>query len=241
MSLVYPPRQQQLQRLMRPFNLPETEHLNWALIDLALTHPSYSETQNYDQLEFLGDSVIRMTVAEFLWDYYPQLNVGDYTAIRSILVSDRQLAQLAECYNLEAYLLVKGSAMGDGAGRSSRLAESFEALLGALYLSGPKNLRLIQPWLTPHLQRLTLEIQQDPAYCNYKAALQEWTQAEHKALPNYVVEEIPEPVDPAERFQAKVSFQGQQLGMGMGRSRKAAEQEAAKQAFLLLRRQKEDD
>lgn len=238
MSLVYPHRQQQLQRLMRQFSLPETEGLNWALIDLALTHPSFSETHNYDQLEFIGDTVVRMAVAEFLWDYYPQLKVGDYTAIRSILVSDRQLALLAEGYDLETYLLVKGSAASDSAGRASRLAEAFEALLGALYLSGAKSLRLIQPWLTPHLQRLTLEIREDPAYCNYKAALQEWTQAEHKALPNYAVEEIPEPGDPAKRFRAEVSFQGQQLGVGMGRSIKAAEQEAAKQAFLLLRRQK---
>ncbi len=237
MSLAYPPRQQQLERLLHHLPLSDTTTVDWDLIDLAMTHTSFSEARNYDRLEFVGDAVVRMVVAQFLWDSFPELKVGDYTAIRSIVVSDRRLAELAEHYHLESYLLVKGSATDDSAGRSSRLAEAFEALLGALYLSGNSTLSLIQPWLTPHLHRLTTEIRQDPAYCNYKAALQEWTQAQYKALPIYAVLEQHDHPDPDHRFQAEVSFQGQRLGIGTGRSMKAAEQAAAKAAFLLLKSQ----
>jgi ribonuclease III len=236
MSL-YPPRQKQLQRLLRHLPLLDTSTVDWTLVDLALTHPSVSEERNYDRLEFVGDSVIRMAVAEFLWVTYPELQVGDYTAIRSVLVSDRQLAEWANGYDLDTYLITHASE-DEPAGYTSRLADAFEALLGALYLSANGTLQLIQPWLTPHLQRVTTIIQQDPAHCNYKAALQEWTQARHKSLPHYSVQEQSNPSDPDQRFRADVSFLGQSLGIGTGRSRKAAEQAAAKVAFLLLKAQK---
>ncbi len=233
MTLSYPRRQKQLQSLVNKLGLPAQAPIQWQLLDLALTHPTVSAQANYEQLEFVGDAVVRLVAAEVLWETYPDSPVGDFAAIRSILVSDRVLAQLADEYGLELYLLVSGSATADKAGQESRLADAFEAVLGALYLS-THTLELVRPWLDPHFKKLAAQIHSDPAKLNYKAALQEWTQAHFKVLPEYRVQETPQPHAAFERFTAQVWLQGQQLGQGTGRSIKAAEQAAAQLAFLAL-------
>jgi ribonuclease III len=233
---LYPHRQRQLDKLIQKLGLDEKAAVRWSLVDLALTHPTISADANYEQLEFVGDAVIRMAVAEFLLESHPELSVGEFSAIRSVLVSDRTLAQLASHYGLERYLLMSDSALGDVAGQESRLAEAFEALLGALYLS-THTLELVRVWLKPHLERLTIEVQRDPALQNYKAALQEWTQAHYKALPEYRVRETAPTHNSAHRFTAEVWFQGQLLGQATGRSIKQSEQAAAQVAFLTLQEQ----
>ncbi|GAB1538661.1 ribonuclease III [Scytonema sp. NUACC21] len=239
MSLAYPRRQRQLESLVRKLGLSIAAPIKWQLLDLALTHPTVSESANYEQLEFVGDAVVRLVAAVVLWENYPDCSVGDFAAIRSVLVSDRILAQLAREYGLELYLLVAGSATADKVGQESRLADAFEAVLGALYLS-THSLELIRPWLDPHFKQLTGEIRLDPARLNYKAALQEWTQAQYKVLPEYRVVETSQPQHIQERFLAEVWLHGQKLGDGKGRSIKAAEQAAAKVAFLSLNTQEHD-
>lgn len=232
MTLPYPHRQKQLQSLVQKLGLLDLSAIQWHLLDLALTHPTYSATANYEQLEFVGDAVVRLVAAEFLFETYPDLPVGEFTAVRSVLVSDRTLARLAAGYTLDRYMLVSDSALKDKLGRESRLAEAFEALLGALYLS-THSLVLIRPWLDASLQELVTEIRTDPARQNYKAALQEWTQAKYKTLPEYrVTEAAGEPG--SDRFTAEVWLYGEQLGAGNGRSIKAAEQAAAQAAFLAV-------
>jgi ribonuclease-3 len=233
MTLAYPRRQRQLESLVRKLGLAVEAPIKWQLLDLALTHPTVSESANYEHLEFVGDAVVRLVAAIVLWENYPNCPVGDFAAIRSVLVSDRILAQLARSYGFELYLLVAGSATADKAGQQSRLADAFEAVLGALYLS-TNNLDLIRPWLDSHFKELAAEIRLDPARLNYKAALQEWTQAQFKVLPEYRVVEISQPHNNQERFIAQVWLHGQKLGEGKGRSIKAAEQAAAKVAFLTL-------
>ncbi len=233
MSLAYPRRQRQLETLVKKFGLSTTAPIKWELLDLAVTHPSVSDTENYERLEFVGDAVVRLVAAVVLWENYPNCPVGDFAAIRSVLVSDRILARLAKEYGLGLYLLVAGSASGDRAGQQSRMADAFEAVLGALYLS-THNLDLIRPWLDPHFQRLAVEIRRDPARLNYKAALQEWTQGEFKVLPDYRVVENPQAQHNQERFLAEVWLHDQKLGEGKGRSIKTAEQAAAKVAFLSI-------
>ncbi|WP_250122345.1 ribonuclease III [Chroococcidiopsis sp. CCMEE 29] len=233
MTLSYPRRQKQLQSLVQKLGLPAQAPVQWQLLDLALTHPTISAQANYEQLEFVGDAVVRLVAAEVLWETYPDCPVGEFAAIRSVLVSDRILAQLAAEYGLELYLLVAGSASTDKAGQETRLADAFEAVLGALYLS-THTLKLVRPWLDPHFKQLAAQIRSDPARLNYKAALQEWTQAHFKVLPEYRVQEISQPRDSLERFAAEVWLQDRQLGQGTGRSIKAAEQAAAQVAFLAI-------
>lgn len=231
MTLFYPRRQKQLQSLVNKLGIPTSAQINWQLLDLALTHPTVSAQANYEQLEFVGDAVVRLVAAEVLWETYPECPVGEFAAIRSVLVSDRILAQLATEYGLELYLLVSNSASTDKAGRESRLADAFEAVLGALYLSTHTQ-ELVRPWLDPHFKQLAAEIRSDPARLNYKAALQEWTQAHFKVLPEYRVQESPQPRSATARFSAEVWLQDKCLGEGTGRSIKAAEQAAAQVAFI---------
>ncbi|UBF26910.1 ribonuclease III [Kovacikia minuta CCNUW1] len=234
MVLPYPHRQKQLQNLVQKLGLPAREAIQWNLLDLALTHPTISSKENYEQLEFVGDAVVRLAAAELLLEKYPALPVGEFAAIRSVLVSDRVLAKIAASYNLDRYLLMADSALKDTLGQESRLAEAFEAVLAALYLSN-HSLKLIRPWLDPHLQQLITEIRQDPARQNYKAALQEWSQSRYKTLPEYRVTQEEQKHGASHRFVAEVWLRGERLGQGSGRSIKAAEQEAAQAAFQSVR------
>jgi ribonuclease III len=240
-----PRRKKQLQALMRKLGLSATATIDWSLLDLALTHPSVSRTDNYEQLEFVGDSVVRLITAELLLEVYPQESVGEFAAVRSILVSDRVLAQFAENYGIEPYLIIGTNATGNPTGRQSWLADAFEAVLGALYLS-THNMELIRPWLDQALKQKAVEVMNDPARFNYKDALQEWTQGKYKNLPEYKVSEnkqleiaVKLPSNQSswhdQRFVAEVWFQGNLLGTGCGRSKKVAEQAAAKEAFLAIK------
>lgn len=228
-----PSRQKQLEQLLRKLGVTNVQSVQWSLLDLALIHPSFATDANYEHLEFIGDAVVRLVTAEFLQEIYGTLPVGELAAIRSILVSDQTLAKIATSYNLDRYLVKSTAAENDRTGVNSRLADAFESVLGALYLS-TKNFTLIRPWLDTHLQSLAEAIHQDPARKNYKAALQEWSQSQIQQLPNYRVQETNPTHDAPDRFTAEVWLQDQCYGQGTGRSIKAAEQAAAQQAFLNL-------
>ncbi|HEY9852302.1 MAG TPA: ribonuclease III [Leptolyngbyaceae cyanobacterium] len=235
MNLVYHRRQKQLESLVQKLGLmPEKWPIKWQLLDLALTHPTFSPEANYEQLEFVGDAVVRLATAEFLWETYPEETVGEFSGLRAELVSDRTLAQIADSYGLETYLLLDKSAAGDVAGRETRLADAIEAVMGALYLS-TRSLQLVRPWLDSHLKKFAIEIRNDPARRNYKAALQEFTQSEYKVLPEYQVEELKATRGYPQTFSAIVKILGKQWGTGRGNSKKAAEQAAAKEAFEKLK------
>lgn len=240
-------RKKQLQKFVQKLGLPAEVAVNWSLLDLALTHPSISRTHNYEQLEFVGDSVVRLIAAELLLETYPQEPVGEFAAIRSILVSDRVLAELAEYYGLEPYLLIGSNATGNSSGRQSWLADAFEAVLGALYLS-THNMDLIRPWLDRTLKTRSAEVLKDPARFNYKDALQEWTQRKYKILPEYRVREnqdfkaskaSKDEDSLNHRFIAEVWLKERLLGQGYGRSKKISEQAAAQEAFFAIKQEEE--
>jgi ribonuclease III len=234
MTLRYPRRQQDLENFAQRLGLVlDQVSLRWDLLDRALTHATASATANYEQLEFVGDAVVKLAAAEFLLDTYPDADVGEFTALRSVLVSDRMLGQIADSYGFDRYLLVAASAQFDKAGRASRLADALEAVLAALYLT-THDLTLVRPWLDPHFHRAATEILADPARQNYKAALQNWTQSRLKLLPEYRSSELSATHNDPERFQSSVWVQGECLGEGRGRSIKAAQQSAAQAAFLRI-------
>ena len=238
---INPLRLQELQRFVQKLGLPDRKAVNWHLLDLALTHPSASAEANYERLEFVGDAVVRLVAAELLIEAYPQDGVGDYAALRSMMVSDLILAQLAAKVDLGQYLILSSSAAANPAGTQSRLADAFEAVLGALYLSA-HNMNLVRPWLDSLLLQQAEVVRHDPARLNYKDALQEWTQATYRCLPVYKLVEAEESFynDP-ERFTAEIWLHDRCLGSGKGRSKKRAEQAAAKQAFFLVQSTLEAD
>ena len=234
MSVNNSERQKSLEKLVKELGFPYDSAINFELLDIALIHPSYSEKNNYQQLEFIGDSVVRLAAVEVLWEIYPDASVGEFTALRAEMVSDRTLAEFAEQYSLENYLKLSTSAARDEKGRCKRLADAFESILGALYLC-THTLELIRPWLDPLLIAKAAEIRQDPARHNYKDALQQWTQAHYHQLPEYRVQEATLSSNEGKQFIAQVWCQGQSYGRGVGRTKKEAEQAAAKESLSMIK------
>jgi ribonuclease-3 len=215
---------------LQKLGLPASTRIDWQRLDIALTHVSADPVQNYEQLELLGDAVLRLAATECLQDQFPSASVGELSALRSILTSDRTLAELADQLGLDTYLLVSEAAQRDTLGRPARLADALEAVLAALYLE-TQNLSLIRPWLDPHLRRKATTIRQDPALQNPKVRLQELTQAHTKSLPRYqTVEQQPIDGDP-QRYRAEVWFDERCWGTGFGPTKKQAEQAAAAAAY----------
>ncbi|MBL1210878.1 ribonuclease III [Geminocystis sp. GBBB08] len=223
-------RRRELLKLLEKLGIKNISEVNLSLLDVALTHPSVSLTHNYEHLEFVGDAVIRLVSAEVLLENYSHLPVGEFAAIRSIIVSDRFLAEIAEEYGFDLYLLMTPSVRNDKLGKMSRLADAFEAVLGALYES-TKNMSLIRTWLDPILQEKAALVHADPARENYKDALQEWSQGKYKLLPTYKVKYNEIFKDDNERFIAEVWLQDKLLGKGKGATKKASQQAAAQQAY----------
>jgi ribonuclease-3 len=224
--------------------------INWQLLDRALIHPTFSSDYNYEKLEFFGDSVLRLAVAVFLRQNYADYALGDLAALRSHLVSDEALAEIADSYGLDRFLVMSSSLRDDPKSRRSRLADATEAILAALYLS-TNDLSLISPWLDLHLQRIAQKLLQKPSMGNYKAALQELTQAHWKMLPEYrsitarssptnddsktsALEKRSQQKKAKNLFAVEVWFQDKCWGYGEGRSIKAAQQVAAEQAYGAL-------
>ncbi|OKH19044.1 ribonuclease III [[Limnothrix rosea] IAM M-220] len=228
MAQLPPQRQKSLVRLMERLGFSDHAQIRWDLLDLALTHPSISPDRNYEQLEFIGDAVVRLAASEVLYAQYPDEPVGEFAAIRSILVSDRTLAEFAESYNFQKFLLYHGHY--ENAGLISLLADAFEATLGALFLS-TNDLSLVHPWLDEPLKAKAAEIKRDPARQNYKDALQVWTQSEHHTLPTYRVKKNLQSKSEEDFFFAEVWLNETLLASGLGRSKKAAQQAAARQAY----------
>ena len=219
-----------LRRCITRLGLPSAVLTNWELLDQALTHSSTSLQQNNERLEFLGDAVLRLAAGEFLMERYPEAVVGELSAVRSHLVSDQTLTRIAEKLELESFLQVSTAAAGDHAARPTRLADAVEAILAVLYLS-TGDLRLVRPWLDPHLESLAEQLSQHPEQHNPKTALQELIQKQHKALPEYRTVEVNTVHGDPGRFRAEVWFRDRCLGTGIGASRKAAEQAAALEGY----------
>jgi len=237
-----PERQEQLVAFVRSLGL-EPGNRDLAPIEEALTHTSAGRAVNHERLEFLGDAVLRLAASEFLQKHYPSLSVGRCSTLRAQLVSDRWLAELGASCGIEAVLHLGPMANGDAAGRATVRAECCEALLGGLYEAwgaGQGGLEPVHRWLTPHWQRSSTELLADPDRHNWKSALQEWTQAAGLGLPHYTCEECSQLHADPRRFRCTVTV-GNQGGAdsggqeGWGRSRRSAEQEAARAALAVLK------
>lgn len=234
------PRHRVLARLLTRCGLAsepqERETVDWELLDLALTHPSVDRDRNNDRLEFLGDGVLRVVVGDWLFREHPTLAVGDLSALRAELLSNAFFAELAERYDFDPCLVVGSSARHDAKGRQKRLADAFEALVGALYLSwqGEEWLPRLQAWLSPHLSDRAERVLQDFARHNAKTALQELTQGHWGALPEYrwVAGEAC-----GTAFEVEVWLCDRCWGRGAGTSKKAAEMAAAAVAYEQLQRE----
>ena len=203
------------------------------LLKSALTHSSYAnENKKYgiisnERLEFLGDSVLGMTVASLIYDSWPDMTEGRMTRLRAELVCERSLAALSLKLGLgDALCLGKGEEKGGGRERPSILADSVEAVLAAVYIDGgfePVR-RLVSDYLAPGAERVV------PQSSDYKTALQELIQEKAGQTLKYHIAQESGP-DHKKSFLVEVSLNGVCIGSGSGHSKKEAEQTAAKSAL----------
>ena len=208
-----------------------------ALLENALTHSSCAnesrgKLQSNERLEFLGDSILGMVVAEHLYRNHPDLPEGELTRIRAALVCEESLVEVAAELNLGAYLrLGKGEEAGGGRHRPSIQADAVEAVLAAVYLDGGigSARKIIQRYI------LSREVAGLTVTRDYKTALQELVQWESGQVLQYALvgEEGP---DHAKRFFVEVHLNGTSIGQGEGHSKKEAEQMAARAGIHMLQK-----
>lgn len=229
-------RKKQIQELMKSLDLKRPK--NYDLYHRALTHSSYtyenklSTYHNYERLEYLGDAVLKLVVSEYLFERFPEYREGELTKIRAVVVSDAKLAELAKVFRLGDYIIFGTSeAKSGGHKKISNLACAFEALLGAMYMDG--KLTEVRALVRDKLASLITATDMSKTKDNYKAALQELTQADGGILPSYRTTQETGPSH-NRTFYIEVSINGEVMGIGHGKSKKEAQQQAAKQALETL-------
>ena len=202
------------------------------LLNLALTHRSFAFEQGglptNERLEFLGDSVLGLVVTDELYRRHPHRAEGDLARMRASVVNARSLADLAATIGVgDAILLGKGEQATGGRGKASILADTMEALLGAMYLSVgfEESRQRILGLFAPLLDRAS----RLGAGLDWKTSLQELASKQDLGVPRYVVEATGP--DHARAFTAAVEMGGQVWGRGAGSAKRHAEQEAAEAAW----------
>jgi ribonuclease-3 len=209
-----------------------TDH---GLLKLALTHRSHGANNN-ERLEFLGDAILNVVIAEDLYRRFPKAREGQLSRLRASLVKGATLAEVALSLQLgDSLRLGQGESKSGGHRRESILADSLEAVIGAIYLdSGLESTRdCILQWYAVRLDGLNLKhTDKDP-----KTRLQEFLQAQQQALPEYQLEKV-EGQAHDQRFTVSCNSRLlPQPSLGSGRSRRYAEQQAAHRALELLQEQ----
>ena len=208
------------------------------LLKTALTHSSYANENKQkgreynERLEFLGDSVLSLIISQYLFTHYKKLPEGDLTKVRSLIVCEKTLYETAKKIDLGKYLyLGKGEEAAQGRERMSILADAFEALIAALYLDGGfdcvKNivLKLLEPMIELGAQ--------GKLFNDYKTALQEVIQKNREESLQYVLLRESGP-DHQKVFEVAVYLNSNIIGKGEGKSKKEAEQIAAREALILM-------
>ena len=207
-----------------------------ALLKQALTHSSFTNEQkinkakNYERLEFLGDAVLELVSSEFLFREHPEVPEGELTKQRAAMVCEPSLAFCARDLELGEFIrLGKGEESTGGRGRDSITSDAMEAVIGAIYLDGG-----IEP-AKAFIDRFILsDLEDKQLFYDSKSNLQELIQGKLKKEFNYELLEESGP-EHNKTFRVSVSMEGDILGEGQGRTKKAAEQQAAYKALLQLR------
>jgi ribonuclease-3 len=208
------------------------------LLDEALTHKSYVNERkgitcrNNERLEFLGDAVLSLVISEYLAAGLPDSTEGALSKLKAQLVSESSLERVARRLQLGGYLkLGRGEELSNGREKASLLADAVEAVLAAVFLDGGFE---ASRQVTVHLFAEELNQiegrEHQPGAGDYKTQFQEWCQKRYDTLPHYQTVRESGP-DHDKRFDVELTICGEVVGAGSGRSKKEAEQQAAKQAL----------
>ncbi|RME55313.1 MAG: ribonuclease III [Deltaproteobacteria bacterium] len=208
---------------------------NERLLERALVHPSFAherqdpEIRDYERFEFLGDAALDLVVSHLLLEAHPDAPEGELSRLRAAMVNEPSLAQLARSFDLGRFLLLgKGEEGTQGREKDSILADACEALFAAIYLDGGFEalFSVVKRIFTPLIEAADRR----KTYRDYKSIFQEYVQKTRKVVPRYqLIGKYGPPHDPI--FEVHILVQGEVYGKGLGRSKKLAEQEAARQAL----------
>lgn len=208
------------------------------LVKIALTHPSYTkennfdDAENYERLEFFGDSVLKLFASKLLYEIYPNAPEGELSKIRSILVSDAILAKIAVQIGLDK-LMILGPAEEKQGGRKreSNIACTLEAVLGAYYLNGEQGKieKFIRDYVMPYADDVNKHFEK----YNAKDIFQQYTQSVNKTLPVYRTVAVKGP-DHKPEFEVELEWNGKVIVTATGKSKKEAQQNCALEACKKL-------
>lgn len=208
---------------------------NQGLLRQALTHSSYANERHMkkhsdnERLEFLGDAVLEVTSSEFLYQKYPDYSEGELTKLRASLVCEPTLAFCTRAIDLGKYLyLGKGEDLTGGRNRKSILSDALEAVIGAIFLDG--GFANAKEFV---LKYILTDIEHKQLFYDSKTILQEVVQGKHESLSYELVNESGPDHD--KNFTVDVHIDGKKISSGTGHTKKAAEQQAAYQALLVLK------
>ena len=209
---------------------------NKDLLQIALTHSSCNNEnkpcrKNNERLEFLGDSVISLVISEHLFRIFPHDSEGDLTKVRAAFVCDHSLAEFAKKIDLGKFLIMgKGEINSGGRERLSNLEDAFEALAGAIYLD--RGLEAAKSFVLRFIPN-KVDMKKIDQLADYKTRLQEIVQQNPKERVEYVLVQESGP-DHDKVFEVELHLNSNVIGKGVGKSKKRAEQSAAKQALRLM-------
>lgn len=214
------------------------EFKNTDLLDESLRHSSFvneqtdADIRDNERLEFLGDAVLNLVVGHILMQRYPDLTEGDLSRMRANLVNESQLATIARKIDLGSYIqLGKGEIQTKGREKKSILADTLEAVIAAVYLDG--GLDATFNIIDSHFASLLNSMTAPTANHDYKSQIQELVQLTHRLIPTYrVIHESGPDHDKTFRVQLKV---GELQTEGIGKSKKMAEQDAARKGLDILK------
>lgn len=210
---------------------------NLALLNLAFTHRSYAnetaeDVDNNERLEFLGDSVLGMCVADWLFRNLPAKAEGDFSKIKSVVVSEDSLAMVAKNLEVDKYLLIgKGEEISGGRSKKALLADCMEALFAACYLDS--GFESAKTFVMSYLDKQIKSVLEDDYHRDYKTSLQEYMQKRWRKVPTYMLVKKTGP-EHEFTFFVTVNVNGQVFGPASGSNKKQAEQMAAKLAYEQL-------
>jgi len=207
------------------------------LLSLAFIHRSFiNENRDIieghnERLEFLGDSVLGLIVAEYLYKYLPKTPEGELSHLRSMLVESTSCMRYVQLLNVEGFILLgRGERMNDGRGRDSILSDLFEAIIGAIFIDG--GIDAARGFFFKNFSKEINQMLQKPLQ-NWKALLQDFSQKQFRTPPVYSVVSESGP-DHNKTFKIIVKIKGDAVGSGEGSSKKEAQQNAARDAVEKL-------
>ena len=203
------------------------------LIIEALTHKSYKKPYNNERLEFLGDAVLDLIVGEFLFNKFPNSDEGVLSKIRASLVNENGFTLIAKKINLGDYLYLSiAEENNQGREKSSLLSNTFEAIIGAIYLEA--GLEVVDKIVIKLLEETHPKIDLQSLSRDFKTALQELTQSKHGITPTYELVDSFGP-DHKKEFKIAIILHGETIATAQGKSKKDAQQKAAKIALNRLK------